>query len=151
MRSTRARVRFKGLAMIETVIVLPIALILIFAVGELGRAFWQYNALSKSVRDGARYAASQGALGSTVVVTVTPELTTNVQNLVVYGNTAGTGAPLLQGLTTSNVTVESPGEDDVLVRSTYTYLPVFGFIPDFRGSGSATWFTFEAVVRMRAL
>jgi len=151
VRRLLGKARSRGLAMTETVIVLPIALLLIFAAAELGRAFWQYNTLSKSVRDAARYAAEQGILGSTVVVTVTPDLVTDVQNLVVYGNTAGTGTPLLDGLATSNVTVEDPGEEDVLVRSTYTYSPIFGFIPDFRGGGTSTLFTFEAVVRMRAL
>jgi Flp pilus assembly protein TadG len=137
--------------MVETIIVLPVALMLLFAAGEFGRAFWQYNVLSKSVRDAARYAADQSAPGSNGVVLVTPDLTSQVQNLVVYGNTAGTGAPVLQGMMTSNVSVESPGEEDVLVRSTYDYAPIFGLIPDFNGGGSATLFSFEAAVRMRAL
>lgn len=159
MRSIRRRLeaasgsgrRARGLAMIELAIVLPVLLLLIMATAEMGRAFWQYNTLTKSVRDAARHASAGGLFGSTGVVVVTTSLRTQVQNLVVYGNTAGTGAPLLDGLSTSGVTVESPGEGDVLVRSRYSYQPIFGYLPNFRGGGTSTLYDFEAVVRMRAI
>ena len=141
----------RGLAMTEMAIVLPVALILVLATADLGRAFWQYNTLTKSVRDAARYAAGQGLYGSTGNVIVTDDLRAEVQNLVVYGNTAGSGAPLLAGLITSGVSLESPGEDDILVRTTYSYAPIFGWLPNFDGGGVSTFFDFEAVVRMRAL
>jgi hypothetical protein len=128
-----------------------VILLLLMATAELGRAFWQYNTLTKSVRDAVRYASGQGLYGSGGVVLLTDELRTAVQNLVVYGNSAGTGAPLLAGLTTSNVTLESPGDEDILVRTTYTYAPIFGLLPTFDGGGIATIFDFEAVARMRAL
>jgi hypothetical protein len=137
--------------MTEMAIVLPVILLLLMATAELGRAFWQYNTLTKSVRDAVRYASGQGLYGSGGVVLLTDELRTAVQNLVVYGNSAGTGAPLLAGLTTSNVTLESPGDEDILVRTTYTYAPIFGLLPTFDGGGIATIFDFEAVARMRAL
>lgn len=143
--------RSSGLAMIELAIVLPVLLLLVMATAEMGRAFWQYNTLTKSVRDAARHASASGLFGSTGVVVVTTSLRTQVQNLVVYGNTAGTGTPLLDGLSTTGVTVESPGEGDVLVRSRYTYTPIFGYLPDFRGGGTSTLYDFEAVVRMRAI
>jgi hypothetical protein len=147
----RPKRRARGLAVIELTLVLPIVLLLMVATAELGRAFWQYNTLTKSVRDGARHASSAGLFGSTGVVVVTDELRTQVQNLVVYGNTAGTGAPLLNGLSTSGVSLESPGGGDILVRSSFDYDPIFGFLPDFRGGGWSTLYEFEAVVRMRAL
>ena len=136
--------------MTEMAIVLPVILLLTMATAELGRAFWQYNALTKSVRDAARYASNEGLRGSTGIIVVTDELRTAVQNLVVYRNTAGTGSPLLAGLTTSNVALESPGDDDILVRTAYAYAPIFGFLPTFDGGGLSTVFNFEAVVRMRA-
>ena len=56
-----------GLAMVEMVIVSPLLLLLIFGVAEMGRAFYQYNTLTKSVRDGARYLSGEAILGSTVI------------------------------------------------------------------------------------
>jgi hypothetical protein len=47
--------RHRGLAIVEFVIVLPILLLMLFAVAELGRALFQYNTLTKAVRDSARY------------------------------------------------------------------------------------------------
>ena len=137
--------------MIELAIVLPVVLMLIIATAELGRAFWQYNTLTKSVRDAARYASAQGLFGSTGVVIVTNDLRTEVQNLVVYGNTAGAGTPVLNGLSTAGVTLESPGDGDILVRTTYAYAPIFGLLPDFSGGGASPFYNLEAVVRMRAI
>ena len=150
-KGRQLRSKSRGLAMTEMAIAVPVALILVLATADLGRAFWQYNTLTKSVRDAARYAAGQGLYGSTGNVIVTDDLRTQVQNLVVYGNTAGSGSPLLAGLTTSGVDIESPGEDDILVRTTYSYAPIFGWVPTFDGGGVSTILDFEAVVRMRAL
>lgn len=150
-RSRLLKARSQGLAMTELAIVLPLVLILILATAEFGRAFWQYNTLTKSVRDGVRHAAGDGLFGSTGVVIITDDLRTEVANLVVYGNALGTGAPLLDGLTTESVALESPGDGDILLRTSYSYVPIFGWIPTFDGGGLSTFFEFEAVVRMRAL
>ena len=45
----------RGIAMVEFVIVLPICLILLMATAEFGRAFMQYNTLTKAVRDDVPY------------------------------------------------------------------------------------------------
>jgi len=65
-----------------------------FAVLEFGRALWVHNALSDAARRGARYAVLHSA-GSV----------SEVKNVVVYGNAAGTGQPMLNDLTTGNVDV----------------------------------------------
>jgi hypothetical protein len=149
---TRCRCsRQRGLAMTEMAVVLPLMLMFILATAEFGRAFWQFNVLTKSVQDGARFAAGRGLFGSTEVVVITDDLRQEVGNLVVYGNTSGNGSTILPGLSTTGVTIESPGGGDVLVRSRYAYAPLFGFVPTFDGSGIATVYDFEAVVRMRAL
>ena len=59
----------------------------------------QYNTLNKAVRDGARYTVREAANGSTGTVLITNTVRTNTQNLVVTGTMAGTGTPLLPGLT----------------------------------------------------
>ena len=145
------RTRQRGLAMTEFAIVLPVVLMLLLAIAEFGRAFWEYNTLTQAVRDAGRYASSRGLFGSTGVVVITGALRTEVSNLVVYGNVAGSGEPILEGLATANVTLESPGEDDILVRARYAYTPIFDFIPNFQGGGVAPFFNFEATVRMRSI
>jgi Flp pilus assembly protein TadG len=92
--STMKSAKFqKGVAVIELALVLPTLLIMTFLVTELGRAIMQYNALTKSVRDGARYLTTQTP-GTGI---------TQARNLVVHGNTAGTGTTVAPGLTNTNV------------------------------------------------
>lgn len=82
-----------GVAIVEFALILPLLLLLTFITTEFGRAVYQYNTLTKSVRDAVRYLSVQ-----------TPGThTTEARNLVVYGNTSGTGSPLVLGLTLSNV------------------------------------------------
>lgn len=82
-----------GVALVEFALVLPLLLVMTFIVTEFGRAIYQYHLLTKSVRDAARYLSTQApGTGGTAA-----------RNLVVYGNTTGTGSPLATGLTTSNV------------------------------------------------
>ncbi len=87
------RSRQNGAAMIELALILPLLLLLTFITTEFGRAIYQYNSIAKSVRDAVRYLSVQ-----------TPGTHVNeARNLVVYGNTAGTGAPLAPGLALSHV------------------------------------------------
>jgi Flp pilus assembly protein TadG len=44
-----------GVAAVEMALLLPFLILLAFGLTELGRAVYQYNALAKSVRDGARH------------------------------------------------------------------------------------------------
>ena len=146
-----ARLQNSGVILLETVLVLPLMLVLILATAEFSHAFWQYSTLTKAVRDGARFASGQGVLGSTGVVVLTNQLRTDVGNVVVYGNSAGAGSPRLAGLTTAAVTLEAPGDGDVIVRANYPYPALFGVIPTFYGATVTAPFTLDAAVRMRAL
>ena len=51
--------RQKGVAIVEFALVLPFLLLLTFITTEFGRAIWEYNTLTKSVRDAARYLSIQ--------------------------------------------------------------------------------------------
>lgn len=82
-----------GVALVEFALVLPLLLVMTFITTELGRAMYQYNTITKSLRDGARY-LSVHAPGTHL---------TEARNLIVYGNVAGTGAPLTVGLTLARV------------------------------------------------
>lgn len=139
--------------MVEFAIVVPICLMMVMATGEFGRAFLQYNTLEKSVRDGARYAAGKARQGSTEVVLVTAPLDTATRNLVVYGNTLGTGSSLLPNLTTAQVTVALAGAESVNVTVAYPYDPLFVFVPAFiyGANVDTSGYVLRASVTMRAL
>jgi len=116
----------RGTAMVEFMIGLPALLFLLFATAEIGRLISQYNTLTKAVRDGVRYAASNAIPNGTGLINITPTVQTAVANLVVTGSTAGTGSPLLPGFSTSNVAVTDAGGGYVSVSASYTYQPMVG-------------------------
>ena len=84
-----------GVALVEFALVLPLLLILTFIVTEYSRALYQYNTLTKSVRNAARYLSVQTTRDTTKYATA--------KNLVVFGNPAGSGTPLAIGLTIAQV------------------------------------------------
>jgi Flp pilus assembly protein TadG len=143
----------RGIATTEFAIVLPVLLLMLFGVTELGRALVRYNALTKAVHDGARFAATYALLGTTGNVNVDTQLITEVRNVVVYGNSAGAGTPVIAGLTTGQIQVVDAGGDEVRVEAAYPYTPIMGTaIPNFGlGSAISTSFVMQAAVTMRAL
>ena len=84
----------RGSTLVEFAIGVTVFVTVMFAVLEFGRALWVHNALSDAARRGARYAVLHSA-GSAA----------EVKNVVVYGNAAGTGDPMVNDLTTGNVDV----------------------------------------------
>lgn len=86
-----------GQSLVEFSLILPILLIMLFAIVDFGRAFYTWNTLSNAAREGARTAAVQGntaAINTAVtsamggLTTTSPTLTrtyTNVQ--AAKGNT----------------------------------------------------------------
>ena len=86
----------RGIQLAELAIVLPVLLMLFAATAEFGRYFYEYTTLAKAARIGARYM---------VTAKVSDVERGKARNLVVYGNTAGTGSPLIEGLTADNVVV----------------------------------------------
>ena len=152
MRTLTPLFHQRGLAMVETVITLPLLLFVMLAATEFTNAFVTHTTLTKAVRDGARWAA-EDAIDNTGF-NLTPALRLEAQNLVVYGNRAGTGTPAVNGLTAANVTVTRLGtSDNIRVTVNYPYtgilgtvLPTFGY-----GSDIALLFNMDATVTMRAL
>ena len=135
IRNTRRSRRFswlnrfrrdeQGVQLLEMAIVIPILLVLFAAVAEFGRYFHEYTTLAKASRLGARYMISK-CVNSTSV-----NYAANAKNIVVYGNTAGSGSPILNGLTADNVDVTYAGPiagipDTVTVTIiNYPHVPLF--------------------------
>jgi Flp pilus assembly protein TadG len=85
----------RGSTLVEFAIGATVFFTAMFAVIEFGRALWTHNALADAARRGARYAVNQPASN-----------TLGVKNMVVYGNSAGTGTPLVDNLKAENVQVQ---------------------------------------------
>lgn len=85
--------RQQGAALIELALSIPFMIMLSMIVIEFGRALYEYNTVTKSVRDAARY------LSANTPNTLCPD----AQNLVVYGTTTAGSQPLAPGLKTSAV------------------------------------------------
>lgn len=92
-------VRQHGSVTVELAILLIPLIVLAFGVTEYGRAIYQYNAITKGVRDSVRH-LSQYAPGDAARIA-------EAKCLAAYGKTNCTDAdtPLVPGLSTSNVTV----------------------------------------------
>jgi Flp pilus assembly protein TadG len=94
-----------GLQLVELTIVIPILLMMFAATAEFGRYFYEYTTLAKATRIGVRYLSTAPVLPNEDVI---------AKNLVVYGNPAGTGSPILTGLKTTNVVITREGGVPVL-------------------------------------
>lgn len=81
--------------MIELALIIPFLLLLMIITTEFGRAIYQYNVITKSLRDAVRYLSVQTP-GTHML---------EAQNLVVFGKTAPNAddAPLVPGLTLLDV------------------------------------------------
>ena len=86
----------RGLQLVELAIALPVLILLFAAVAEFGRYYEAYTTLAKGTRVASRYLATARSGGCDDL---------NAKNLVVYGNIAGTGSPIVNGLTVANVDI----------------------------------------------
>ena len=144
--------RQRGLALVETAITLPFLLFVMLAASEFTFAFVQHTTLTKAVRDGVRFAAEE-AIDGTLTFDLTAAIQNDTRRLVVYGNTAGVGAPAAVGLTVGDVTVTDMGNDIVEVSLSYPYTGILGTVlPSFGyGPNISLLFNMDATVAMRAL
>ena len=97
MKKTFNHRQQRGAALIELALITPLLLLLTFITTEFGRAMYEYNLIVKSTRDAVRYLSVQTP-GTHIA---------EARNLMVYGNTTGTGTPLARGLSLANVPVGS--------------------------------------------
>jgi TadE-like protein len=86
----------RGQSLLEFAMVLPLLLVVALGTIEFGRAYYQYNTLSKAVREAARY-MSMHPYNATE--------RTRAGNMAIYGNREGTGTSCLPGLTVGNILI----------------------------------------------
>ncbi|HEY8158351.1 MAG TPA: TadE/TadG family type IV pilus assembly protein [Methylobacter sp.] len=79
----------KGTSTVEFAMMLPILLMLIFMVTELGTMFYRHNAITKSVQNAARY-LSDVSVSQKIALT-----NTQVKNLVCSGDINGAGIQIV--------------------------------------------------------
>ena len=112
----RARRSQNGVCSVEFVLCLPVIALMLFGTIDIGRLLFDYHAVSKSVRDAARYVARSdaGALFSDLATcTVNPTTaagspTQNARNMTLTGTVDLSGGYILKYWTdTSTVTVSS--------------------------------------------
>jgi len=145
IRNRKNRTSQRGQSLLEFAMVLPLLLLIALGVIEFGRAYFQYNTLSKAVREGARYMSMHA---------YDPIELAKVQNITVYGNREGTGSACLPGLTVGNIAITPRNPDTGASRTNpprwvrvgvtgYTFQPMFpGIVP-------ISSFTFTPSVEMR--
>jgi Flp pilus assembly protein TadG len=135
LRKIRARRRFRrllgldrirkderGTQLVELAIVLPIFILLFGATAEFGRYFYEYTTLAKASRAGARFL-------TTTAVNSTEDA--KAKNIVVYGNSAGTGSSILPGMTTGNVVITRQGGVPLLPQTVTVRIDTFKHQPLF--------------------
>ncbi|MEO7775785.1 MAG: TadE/TadG family type IV pilus assembly protein, partial [Steroidobacteraceae bacterium] len=99
------RRRQTGLALVEFTLCVPVLLLVMCATAEVGRAFTHYSRLAHSVRDAVRHVAGLAIPNGTGVLNPSATTISQARNLAVFGNTAGTGTPVLPGLTVGQIIV----------------------------------------------
>jgi Flp pilus assembly protein TadG len=131
----------RGNAMIEFAFAAGVLIPLFLGTFQFGYTFYVYNLLSTQMRAGARYASlktfacqSSGEISS---------FKTAVKNVIMYGNSAGTGHLIEPGLTAGQIDVEikDAGGND----ADATHIPSYVYVSTLNYSLNAviTNFTFS--------
>ena len=113
----------RGNTLVETALVLTVSLVTMIGLIDLGTVIFRLQGLVERARAGARWG---------VVNTFNAAA---IRNIVVYGNSAGSGSPLL-GLNPSlvNVTQEDFGDEQMRIRVLIPNYPVRLFTPFISGN-----------------
>lgn len=112
----------RGSQLVELAIILPIFLIMFAAVAEFGRFFYSYTTLSKATRAGTRYL---------ITAKNSAQSDATAKNIVVYGNPAGTGTPVVKGLTPAHVVITRTGGTSSVPKEVKVEISGFKYQPAF--------------------
>ncbi|MGR5251142.1 TadE/TadG family type IV pilus assembly protein [Vibrio astriarenae] len=116
----------QGLAAVEFLVSIPVILLILVGMTELGNALIRYNTLNKMVQSGVRYATSD-ITGTATYDQVADH--SQIKNMVVYGSRNGGGSAMVEGVTTSDVSVTHAG-GYVTITVSHNYTPVLDAFPD---------------------
>jgi Flp pilus assembly protein TadG len=109
MMRVRHKQRQSGIAAVEFVLVLPIFLILTYVAIDFGRLVFQYNTLTKTTRDAAKYIANTVRPSDYATNTTYQNTVTQTRNLVLCGKVSACGSDrLVPNLNTNNVVIDYP-------------------------------------------
>ncbi|MGF1682436.1 TadE/TadG family type IV pilus assembly protein [Photobacterium minamisatsumaniensis] len=140
----------QGVAIVEFTILLPIFLLLLFSIAELGRAFYTYSELDKISRDSARYLSNELNKGSTDSYILTSLDITSAKNLAIYGSINGGVDTAVPSLNSSHIQITLI-DNYIKVEITYPYQPVLNAIPNFFGDDIDLNFNLTSSYSMRVL
>ena len=99
MRRRRSQ---SGQSLLETALLLPFLLLFLVGTIELGKVIYTYFALQKTLYAIARLAGTQQGIN---LCDSNDPLLTQAINIVLTGSTGGTGQPLIQGLSATDIQV----------------------------------------------
>lgn len=134
----KAPFRQTGAAMVEFALILPLLIVLVFGITELGRALYQVNTLDKAVASGVRFMARyEGLLDlSDCSLNGGPWATASgyASNLVATGKEGAGGTGLLPGLDAGDVsfaldTANTNDDTGCVIQGTVT-VPFFSLFGD---------------------
>jgi|SRR5215471_11882178 len=131
----------RGNAMIEFAFSAAVLIPLFLATFQFGYTFYVYNLLSTQMRAGARYASLKTFTCSSQSSINT--FKTAVKNVVMYGNSAGTGTLIEPGLTASQIDVEVKDINGNNADSTHTPSYVYVSTLNYTIDAVVTTFTFN--------
>lgn len=121
----------RGLAAVEATLVLPLIFLMMLAIAEFGRGIYQYSILTKSLKAGALVMDRMGSYVENPDTRADKE--NLVKNIVVYGNSSGSGNTVLPGLNKMDLSFseiyEMPlGSGDYYsqISISYNWQPIFG-------------------------
>lgn len=108
------RQRWRGGALLELAAVLPVLALLTGLSVEFGRVLYTYNTLTKAVRSATRHLALTDSSNAASAAWI--QARQEACRLALYGTLTGGSTPLLPGLTSSMVQINTSGK---LIASTY--------------------------------
>ena len=144
----------RGIAAVEFVVAVPLLIFLTLVLVEVGRALVQYNALTYSVRHGARYVSEHSIEGTSGTVNITPAVVAEAQRLTAAAVQSNYGR-VLPDFNASQVTVEQVGANNIRVTANYPYVGILRTALPAFGAGGGVFDTglvdFNVAVTMRAI
>lgn len=135
-RKTTAQSKERGVAAVEFALLIVFLLAVVTGIIEFGKAFWYYDALVKSTRDGARF-LSLSRVSPTVGID--SALITQAKDQMVTAVTAAN----VPSFTSADISVSCDPNcttpDHVTVSISAYPITIGGWIPVFVPTGTTTW------------